>query len=97
MPDWWPKLLLFVFTTHLPFFAWRWRRSGELRHAATTLTFVLLVAAYALRVFAPELRIAEVTLFPLVRRVAWLAAALSVGLLVRHAFLSRARRKSPER
>ena len=84
MPDWWPTLLLGVFATHLPFFAWRWHRSGELRYAATTVTFVLLVATYGLQVFAPELRIAEVELQPWLRRSAWAAAVLSLGLLARH-------------
>ena len=50
-------LLLIVFATHLPLFAWRWRRTGERRHAATTLTFGLLVVTYALRVFAPGLEV----------------------------------------
>lgn len=86
MPDWWPRLLLFVFVTHLPFFAWRWRRSGEPRHAATTLTFALLVVAYGLRVFAPGSQVGDVALFPLARSLAWLAAAVSIGLLLRHAF-----------
>ncbi len=94
MPDWWPALLLGVFATHLPFFAWRWRRSGERRHAATTLTFALLVATYGLRVFAPELHVGGVSLFRAVRACAWAAAALSIGLLVRH--LLRARRRGEE-
>jgi hypothetical protein len=50
-------VLLFVFTTHLPFFAWRWRATGERRYAATTLTFALLVVTYGLAVFAPQLHV----------------------------------------
>lgn len=84
MPDWWPKLLLGVFVTHLPFFAWRWRRSGELRHAATTVTFLLLIATYSLQVFAPGLRIDGVEIQPWIRRTAWAAATLSLALLARH-------------
>ena len=80
----WPRVLLFVFTTHLPFFAWRWHATGERRYAATTLTFSLLVVTYALAVFAPELRVAGTPLYQVVRVIAWLSAAVSVALLVRH-------------
>jgi hypothetical protein len=80
----WPRILLFVFTTHLPFFAWRWRATGERRYAATTLTFALLVVTYGLAVFAPELRVGSAPLFQVVRVCAWLSAAVSIGLLVRH-------------
>jgi len=84
MPAWWPELLLVVFATHLPFFAWRWHRTRELRFAATSLTFALLVVTYGLRVFAPGLSLAETPLWQEVRVVAWLAAALSIGLLLQH-------------
>jgi hypothetical protein len=80
----WPVVLLCVFSTHLPFFAWRWRRTRELRYAATTLTFALLVLTYSLRVFAPDLRIGDVELHKAVRVLAWTAAAVSIGMLVRH-------------
>ena len=80
----WPRVLLFVFTTHLPFFAWRWRATGERRYAATTLTFTLLVITYGLAVFAPELRVAGTLVFQVVRVCAWLSAAVSIGLLIRH-------------
>ena len=63
MPDWWTPLCLFVFVTHMPFFAWRYRRTGEVRFAATTLTFALLSVTYAVRVFAPELEIAATALW----------------------------------
>ncbi len=36
MPEWTPQLLLFVFVTHLPFFAWKYQRTREIRFAATT-------------------------------------------------------------
>jgi hypothetical protein len=80
----WPRVLLFVFTTHLPFFAWRWRATGERRYAATTLTFALLVVTYGLAVFAPQLRVGDIALYQVVRVVAWASAAVSIGLLVRH-------------
>ena len=80
----WPRVLLFVFTTHLPFFAWRWRATGERRYAATTLTFALLVITYGLAVFAPQLRVGETPLYQIVRVVAWASAAVSIALLVRH-------------
>jgi hypothetical protein len=88
----WPLVLLCVFATHLPFFAWRWRVTRERRYAATTLTFALLVATYGLRVFAPELHVGEAPLHEVVRVFAWLSAAVSIGLLVHHHVVARRRR-----
>jgi hypothetical protein len=79
-----PALLLFVFATHLPFFLWRWKRTGELRYAATSLTFGLLVVVYAFRVLAPQASIHDVAIHRIVRGPALLCAVVSVGLLVRH-------------
>ncbi len=84
MPDWWPKLCLFVFATHMPFFAWHYWRTRQLRFGATTLTFALLTLTYALRVFSAELVVAGVPLWRWVRLPAWAAAAVSIGLLARH-------------
>ena len=97
MPDWWPTLLLLVFVTHLPFFAWRWLRTRALRYAATTLTFSLLVATYALRVFAPSLRVGDLVLHEALRVLAWSAAVVSVGLLVRHHLGARTGASGPPR
>ena len=93
MPDWWPRLLLFVFVTHAPFFALRWWRRRELRFLASTITFVLLALTYGLRVFAPELSFAGVALFWWVRIPAWGAAVISIGLLAHHG-LQRLRSRS---
>jgi hypothetical protein len=84
MSDWWTALCLFVFTTHLPFFVWRWRASGEPRFAATSLTFALLAATYALLMFAPEVALGAVPAWKALRVVAWISAAASIGLLARH-------------
>lgn len=94
MPDWWPTLLLFVFATHGPFFGWRWARTREARHAATTLTFALLTVAYALRVFAPDTAWGDVAVWRIARVVAWSAAAVSLTLLARHAWRSARRRRA---
>jgi hypothetical protein len=88
----WPLVLLAVFATHLPFFAWRWRVTRERRYGATTLTFALLVACYGLRVFAPELRAGEAPLHEVVRVFAWLSAAVSIGWFVHHQVVARRRR-----
>lgn len=80
----WPLVLFLVFVTHLPFFAWRWRATRERRYAATTLTFALLVVTYGLALFAPQLHVGATPLFQVVRVLAWLSAAVSIGLLVRH-------------
>jgi hypothetical protein len=79
-----PELLLFVFATHMPFFAWKWARTREPRFAATTVTFSLLTIAYGIRVFAPEASVGGVSLFTISRVPAWAAAAVSIGLLIRH-------------
>ena len=89
MPDWTPKLLLFVFVTHMPYFAWRYARTREFRHAATTLTFALLIVTYALRVFAPDASLDGVTLDRYARVPAWISAVVSIGLMLRHSVLSR--------
>lgn len=78
-----PEILLAVFAVHTPFFAWRWWRTREIRYAATTLTFTLLVIAYATWVFAPELRLGDAPLHHSLRGVALSAAVVSVALLVR--------------
>jgi len=84
VPEWWPKLLLFVFVTHMPFFARAWWRSREVRYLATTVTFALLIVTYALRVFVPDAALDGIPLFWWVRVAAWLSAALSIGLLIHH-------------
>ncbi|MCH2173798.1 hypothetical protein MK489_23720 [Myxococcota bacterium] len=77
------EVLLAVFAIHTPFFAWRWWRTREIRYAATTLTFSLLVIAYATRVFAPQLRLGDQPLHHSLRVVALSAAVVSVALLLR--------------
>jgi hypothetical protein len=84
MPHWWPGLLLVVFVTHWPFFALRWWRKREARFLATAITLTLLVATYALRVFAADASLQGVPLFWWVRVPAWLAALVSICLLVHH-------------
>ena len=46
------------------------------------MTFTLLVATYAIQLFAPELRVFGVELHVACRRLAWAAAVVSIGLLV---------------
>ena len=76
------KLLLFVFATHMPFFAGRYYRTGELRYAATAFTFALLALMYGLRVFAPGVAVNDVPLHAYIRVPAGIAAAFSIGLLL---------------
>ena len=85
-------LLLAVFVTHLPFFIWRYRSTGERRYAATSVTFGLLVATYALRVFAPGFQLAGVALHSVLRPVALVSAVLSISLLARHLVVTRRRK-----
>ena len=83
MPSWWPSLLLFVFLTHMPFFALRWWRTREPRYLATTITFLLLSVTYGLRVFAAELSFQGAPVHWWVRVPAWAAAAVSLTLFFR--------------
>ena len=82
MSQWMPAILCCVFVTHLLLFAWLYHRTHEPRFAAATLTFVLLTVAYGLRVFAPELAWHGWPLHQEVRVVAWLAAGVSIVLLL---------------
>ena len=82
--EWVPVLLLAVFVTHLPYFVWRYWKTRELRFAATSLTFALLVVTYALRVVVPEASAGGRPLYAWVRIPAWIAAAFSIALLARH-------------
>lgn len=84
MGDRFAILLLFVFVTHLPFFAWRYARTREIRYAATSLTFALLVVSYGLRVLAPGASIGGVELHRIARVPALASAVVSLGLLLRH-------------
>ena len=90
MPDWWMPLCLFVFVTHAPFFAWRYRQTGEIRFAATTLTFALLAVTYGVRLFAPDAQLAGAALWGWLQVPAWASAAVSLALLARHAVRRRA-------
>ena len=76
---------------------WRWKRTGESRYAATSLTFGLLVVAYAFRVLAPQASIHDVAIHRIVRGPALLSAVVSIGLLIRHHVrrASRGKRRSP--
>lgn len=77
-------LLFWVFATHLPFFAWRYHRTGELRFAATSLTFALLAMTYGVKLWAPGASLGGVALYWWLRIPAWCAAAFSLALLARH-------------
>ena len=68
-------LLFWVFATHLPFFVWRYWKTRAPRFAATSLTFALLALCYGVRLWAPEVAVAGVPLFWLLRVPAWMAAA----------------------
>ncbi len=77
-------LLLFVFATHLPFFLWKYKQTGQPRFAATSVTFALLTLTYGVRLFAPEATLGDTPLYMWIRIPAWIAATLSIGLLIRH-------------
>ena len=89
-------LLLVVFLVHLVAFAFLGLRRRQPYYAALVVTFALLTATMALRVFAPGLAVADgIELAPALRRAAWAAAAVSVGWTLLR-LRARRRRREPD-
>jgi len=76
LPD---LLLALVFAVHLGAFAYLGFRRRQLYYLALVLTFALLTAAFLLRALAPDLEWLGAPLHLIVRRAAWLAAAVSLS------------------
>lgn len=82
MPDWLIASLLVVFSVHLAAFVRLGLKRRERYYIAVSLTFALLVLAFGLRLAAPELRVGDIPLHWMARRLAWASAAVSIGWLL---------------
>ena len=72
-------LLLLVFLVHLVGFSILGLRRRQWYYLALVITFALLSAAFATLLIAPELRLAGMPLYRLLRQAAWVAAAVSIS------------------
>ena len=76
-------LLLVVFLVHLGAFAVLGLRRRQVYYLSLVVTFSLLSAAMAARLWAPEVRVAgQVELAGALRLGAWAAAVVSIGWTV---------------
>ena len=72
-------LLLVVFLAHLVGFSILGLRRRQWYYLALVITFALLSAAFAARLIAPEVQLAGMPLYRLLRHAAWMAAAVSIS------------------
>ena len=86
MPDWLTMLLLAIFVVHLVVFGVLLIRRREKYYAAVTLTFLLLTATFAVRLWAPDAAIGDLSLFWSLRIAAWCSAAVSITWLLSRRF-----------
>lgn len=91
-----PTLLFIIYTIHLAIFASLWWRRRDRAYGVLVATFVLLLVAHTLRVFAPDLRVGAIAAFWPPRVASWIFAALGLALLVvRYVRALRGRSKRP--
>ena len=81
MPAWLNPLLLVLFAVHLAAFGRLAVLRREVYYAVASLTFALLVAVFALRLWAPHWEIGGVPVHWALRVGAWMSAAGSLSLL----------------
>ena len=82
MPEPLDQALLALFAIHLVVFVrLSWLRRQP-RYLLASTTFLLLVAVFSLRLWAPEWSLAGVALHRWLRWGAWGSAAVSLGLLL---------------
>ena len=86
----WVQLLLVVFTIHLLIFAERTWRRRQLGDGVTTVTFLLLVLSFGLRLGWPTWPVGDLALYTLLRYMAWVTAACSILLWIRRILQARA-------
>lgn len=83
MPTWLSAVLLAIFVIHLVVFFRLFLRRGEKYYLAASFTFLLLVATFSVKIWAPEVQVAGFSLFWALRIAAWISAAVSITWLVR--------------
>lgn len=82
MPNWLVWFLLIVFVVHLIAFGRLALIHRNLRYSLITLTFLLLVGAFGLRLGAPDLMVGDLPLHWFLRRAAWVSAAVTITMLI---------------
>lgn len=87
-----PTLLFVIYSIHLAVFSYLGWRRRELVYGFLVTTFVLLLAAHALRTFSPTLQIGTVAASWPPRIASWIFAAAGLVLLVRRYLKRRAAR-----
>ncbi|HMB38391.1 MAG TPA: hypothetical protein VKO85_04865 [Wenzhouxiangellaceae bacterium] len=87
-----PALLLLLFLAHLIGFAVIGLRRRQWYYLALVTTFGLLSAAFATQLIAPEAQVAGMACYQLLRRAAWLAAAVSISWTALRVLRNRRRR-----
>ena len=85
------SVLLAIFVIHLVAFAILGLKRRQRYYLALVLTFSLLSASMAVKLFAPTVSVTQgLALYQVLRAVAWLAAVVSVGWTL-HRVLNRDR------
>ena len=82
MPDWLNPFLLVLFAAHLLAFGRLAILRRQAYHTVASVTFTLLVAVFALRIWAPGWQVAGVPVHGALRVAAWASAAVSLSLLL---------------
>ena len=83
MPNWLVAVLLAVFVIHLIVFFHLFLRWGENYYLAASITFLLLVATFSVRLWWADAQLGGYSLFWVLRIAAWISAAISIGWLLR--------------
>ena len=94
MPTWLVAVLLFIFAVHLVIFFRLYLRRSEKYYLAASITFLLLVATFSVRLWWNEAQLGGYSLFWVLRIAAWISAAVSIGWLIKRRVLNRRRAQS---
>lgn len=93
--NWTAAALLVVFLVHLVVFAILGLRRRQGYYLALVVTFSLLSAATAFRLWWPELTLGEWLVSQVLRAAAWLAAAVSISWALARSVSRRRARREP--
>ena len=80
MPDWFWKIMLFVFAVHCLIFTWLAVKQKRLASALAAGAFLLLFFSIAIRIWLPESCIMGVHSYWLPRIPAWILALAGITL-----------------
>jgi hypothetical protein len=77
-----PTLLFTIYAIHLAIFGLLWWRRRQGVYGVLTVTFVLLILSYGLRVYTPEARIGSLAAYWPPRVASWIGVVTGLTLLV---------------